>query len=163
MMPALSVLSVAPHLFVAYLPAIIVLSTFAWLAKNRFNKGLNQIPGPYLASLTNWWRLYNVLVGRRQDIVQNRLHKQYGDIVRYGPNMVSFADPDAIKDIYGIGKPLTKVTITVKYPNDHLPRLTSLSVAILSPFASNVSRPRYASALYHAREQASRRVKAYAH
>ena len=113
-MPGLSVLPVASHLFVAYLPATIVLSIFAWLVKNHFTTGLNQIPGPYLASVTDWWRLYNVLVGRRQDVVQNRLHEQYGDIVRYGPNMVSFADPNAIKDIYGIGKPLTKVIIAFK-------------------------------------------------
>ena len=94
-----------------YLPTIAVLSIFTWLAKNHFNKGLNRVPGPFLASLTNWWRLYHVVAGRRQDIKQNRVHGKYGDVVRYGPNMVSFAHPDAIKDIYGIGKDLGKVRI----------------------------------------------------
>ena len=151
----------ASYVSTTYLIAILTISTFAWLAKNRLNKGLNKIPGPYLASLTNWWRLYYVLVGRRQDQVQHRLHKQHGDVVRYGPNIVSFADPKAIKDIYGIGKPLTKVCLICKYLAGYFSRLTSRSVEILSPFASHESRPCHASALHHARKQASRSAEAH--
>ncbi|KAL9069682.1 MAG: hypothetical protein Q9161_005383 [Pseudevernia consocians] len=32
------------------------------------------------------------------------VHEKHGDIVRMGPNLISFAKPEAIKDIYGAGK-----------------------------------------------------------
>lgn len=31
------------------------------------------------------------------------IHEKYGDIVRVGPNELSFADPKAIREIYGPG------------------------------------------------------------
>ena len=37
------------------------------------------------------------------------MHKEKGDIVRLGPNALSFADPKALKDIYGLKKGFTKV------------------------------------------------------
>ena len=91
-----------------YWPFIIVSSLIAFFAKNYFQKGLHKVPGPLFGGLTNWYRIYYVLVGRRQDINQNRMHDKYGDVVRYGPNLISFANPLAIQDIYGIGKPLSK-------------------------------------------------------
>jgi len=36
------------------------------------------------------------------------LHRQYGDIVRVGPNVLSSADPRAIKIIYGLNKGFVK-------------------------------------------------------
>lgn len=79
----------------------------AYLARNYFYNGLHRYPGPVLASLTNWWRFFDVL-GRRPDITHIRLHRKHGDIVRLGPNMLSFADPRALKTIYGLNKGLTK-------------------------------------------------------
>ena len=78
------------------------------LAKNYFNNGLQKYPGPFLASLTDWWRFWDVL-GRRPDITHNRLHRELGDVVRLGPNTLSFANPKALKDIYGLNKGFTKV------------------------------------------------------
>ena len=37
------------------------------------------------------------------------LHEKYGDIVRVGPNLLSFGNPEAIKDVYGVGKAWNKV------------------------------------------------------
>lgn len=88
--------------------AVLLVLSLAYLVKNRFNRGLSRYPGPFLASLTDWWRFLNVL-GRRPDVTQNKLHKQYGDIVRLGPNVLSFADPAALKAIYGLNKGFTKV------------------------------------------------------
>ena len=90
-------------------PAVILCVIFAYLAKNRYNHGLQKYPGPFLASLTDWWRFFDVL-GRRPDITHNRLHHQHGDIVRLGPNSLSFADPQALKTIYGLNKGFTKVS-----------------------------------------------------
>ncbi|RYO73661.1 hypothetical protein DL764_010439 [Monosporascus ibericus] len=38
-----------------------------------------------------------------------RLHAKYGDVVRLGPNTLSFADPKALKSIYGLNKGFVKV------------------------------------------------------
>ena len=75
---------------------------------NKFGHGINKYPGPAIAGYTNWWRFFDVL-GRRAQHTHIKLHRQYGDIVRLGPNVLSFASPAAIKDIYGLNKGFTKV------------------------------------------------------
>ncbi|KAF6808705.1 cytochrome p450 [Colletotrichum sojae] len=79
----------------------------AWLVKNHYNNGLNKHPGPFLASLTDWWRFFDVQ-GRRPEVTHQKLHAKYGDIVRLGPNTLSFADPAALKTIYGLNKGFVK-------------------------------------------------------
>lgn len=81
------------------------------LLRNKYNRGLNKYPGPFLAAYTDWWRFFNVL-GRKAEHTHIRLHRQLGDVVRLGPNMLSFADPRAIKVIYGLNKGMTKVRDT---------------------------------------------------
>ncbi|KPM42947.1 hypothetical protein AK830_g3621 [Neonectria ditissima] len=76
-------------------------------AINRFGGGLNQIPGPRLAGLTDFWRLF-VVWGRRPELVHIQLHERYGDIVRLGPRTVSVGDPQAIKIIYGLNSGFVK-------------------------------------------------------
>lgn len=75
---------------------------------NKFGHGINRFPGPTIAAYTHWWRFFDVL-GRRAQHTHIKLHRQHGDIVRLGPNVLSFADPQAIKDIYGLNKGFTKV------------------------------------------------------
>lgn len=96
-----------PYL-VAYWPAILGVSVLAYLLNNKFYKGLNKYPGPLAASFTNWWRFFDVL-NRKTEKTHQALHKKHGDIVRLGPNVLSFADPRAIKIIYGLNKGMTKV------------------------------------------------------
>jgi len=88
--------------------SVIVTAVLAWLVKNRYHNGLNKYPGPFLASLTDWWRLVDVW-GRRPDVTHLALHKKHGDVVRLGPNTLSFADPKALKTIYGLNKGFIKV------------------------------------------------------
>lgn len=88
----------------------------AWLTKNRFNNGLNKYPGPFVASLTDWWRFVDVW-GRRPDITHRKLHDKYGDVVRLGPNSLSFADPEALKTIYGLNKGFIKVQLRKARPH----------------------------------------------
>ncbi|KAK2787600.1 hypothetical protein FQN53_005050 [Emmonsiellopsis sp. PD_33] len=78
-----------------------------WLLRNRYRNGLNKYPGPFLASLTDWWRFWDVY-GRRAEITHQALHAKYGDVVRIGPNTLSFADPAALKTIYGLNKGFVK-------------------------------------------------------
>ena len=107
-------------------PTEFLLLLIAYLAKNRFHHGLQKYPGPFLASLTDWWRFFDVL-GRRPEITQIALHKQHGDIVRYGPNALSFADSQALKTIYGLNKGFVKVRklasiILENYADTDLPK-----------------------------------------
>lgn len=95
-------------ILLAYWPLILVGAFAAHILHNKFYKGLNKYPGQPIAAYTNWWRFFDV-AGRRAQYTHQDLHKKYGDIVRLGPNVLSFADPKAIKTIYGLNKGMTKV------------------------------------------------------
>ncbi|KAI2784291.1 cytochrome P450 [Daldinia loculata] len=86
---------------------LIVSAVLTWLVRNRYHSGLNKYPGPFLASLTDLWRFWDVY-GQRPDITHRKLHAKYGDVVRLGPNSLSFADPKALKTIYGLNKGFIK-------------------------------------------------------
>src|SRR5881275_1004379 len=77
----------------------LTLLTAAYLFHNRYQKGLAKYPGSFLASLTDWWRFFDVY-GRRPERTHIRLHEEYGDVVRLGPNTLSFGSPEALKAIY---------------------------------------------------------------
>lgn len=81
---------------------------FLWLVKNRYQGGRNKYPGPFLASLTDGWRFW-VVFGRRPETTHRLLHKKYGDVVRLGPNTLSFSGPRALKSIYGLNMGFIKV------------------------------------------------------
>jgi hypothetical protein len=89
-------------------PSALAIIFLVYIASNHFKHGLNRYPGPFVASLTNWWRFFDVY-GRRPEVSHIKLHRQHGDVVRLGPNVLSFADPAAIKQIYGLNKGFTKV------------------------------------------------------
>ena len=95
-------------LLAAYWPVILVVSFVGYLAHNKFYKGLNKYPGHPLAGYTNWWRFYDVM-GQDTQHTHIELHRKHGDIVRLGPNVLSFANPKALKTIYGLNKGMTKV------------------------------------------------------
>ena len=84
--------------------------TLAWLVRNRYHHGLNKYPGPFLASITDWWRFWDVY-GQRPEVTLRNLHAKHGDIVRIGPNTLSFSDPAVLKQIYGLSKGYVKVCI----------------------------------------------------
>lgn len=100
-------------LLVRYWPLVLATTTLAFLLNNKYWKGLNKYPGPRLAAYTNWWRVLDVYT-RNHHWKIIALHRKYGDIVRIGPNVLSFADPKAIKVIYGLNKGFTKVRIQQK-------------------------------------------------
>ncbi|KAK7708535.1 hypothetical protein SLS64_006637 [Diaporthe eres] len=60
---------------------------------------LNDIPGPFLAKLTNVWRLIDHYKAT-QISTQRRLHDEFGPAVRIGPNVVSLSDPTLLKTVY---------------------------------------------------------------
>jgi cytochrome P450 len=92
---------------IANWPVVLSVALVAYCVKNYFNNGLQKYPGHPLAHVTDWWRFYDVYK-RRPDITHLALHRKHGDIVRLGPNALSFANPKAIKQIYGLNKGMVK-------------------------------------------------------
>jgi hypothetical protein len=60
---------------------------------------LAKVPGPWYTLFTAVWLKANEYKGDRRLYIHD-LHQRYGRIVRIGPNEVSFASTDAIKEIY---------------------------------------------------------------
>ncbi|CAG9998296.1 unnamed protein product [Clonostachys byssicola] len=76
---------------------VILLFYFAY---NRYAQGLSRFNGPFLGSLTDLWRVYDVQATSHLPPFLH-LHEKYGGIVRLGPKKLCFAQPEAIRDIYG--------------------------------------------------------------
>ncbi|KAJ7577967.1 cytochrome P450 [Mycena floridula] len=70
---------------------------------------LRGFPGPRIAAATGWYITYFDVV-KTGSIVEEleRLHAIYGPVVRFGPNDLHFADPEAFHDIYTRGSKFTK-------------------------------------------------------
>lgn len=62
---------------------------------------LARFPGPRLAAITGWYEFYQDIIHRGQFIWQiQRLHEQYGPIVRITPDELHIIDPDYYEEIY---------------------------------------------------------------
>lgn len=96
------------ELAVQYWPISLLSGLLFFLIYNKYYHGLHIYPGPRLAAYTNWWRFYDA-AQRSSQVTMINLHKKHGDVVRLGPNVLSFADPAAVKEIYGLNKGYTKV------------------------------------------------------
>ncbi|KAF2859127.1 putative P450 monooxygenase [Piedraia hortae CBS 480.64] len=85
----------------ALLPVLILLLPYIR------NWQIRDIPGPFLAKLTNLWYMYECRRCRRYQTVYD-LHQKHGKFVRVQPNQISVADADAIPIIYGHGNGFLK-------------------------------------------------------
>jgi hypothetical protein len=80
----------------------------ARLAYLRYLHPFKDIPGPFLATISPFWKVKCALNGSfHKDITE--CHKKYGTIFRIAPDEVSISDPEAIKTIYAHGAGFTKV------------------------------------------------------
>lgn len=61
---------------------------------------LSKYPGPFLAKISHFPRLYQTLKGTRHENLLE-LHRKYGAYVRYGPDHVSINSVSALEQIYG--------------------------------------------------------------
>ncbi|THH23060.1 hypothetical protein EUX98_g8119 [Antrodiella citrinella] len=59
---------------------------------------LAKFPGPIVCKVSKWWLAYQVTQGKVHEY-HRELHARYGDVVRIGPNELSFATEDAIAPI----------------------------------------------------------------
>lgn len=96
------------QLSIASVLAFSVVALVTRLLCNKYASGLNHIPGPFLASFTDFYRLA-VVRGYRSERWHIGLHKKYGDYVRIGPRTVSCSSNKAAKKIYALNAGFIKV------------------------------------------------------
>ena len=103
---------------------------------SRYRK-LSSLPGPWLASFTDLWRGY-AQKHRNITTVLLQLHKQYGPVLRIGPNTVSVSDAHAVSSIYTMHGDFIKVSSTIPnlccigYNEQDRPTPTTLSAHSLT-------------------------------
>jgi benzoate 4-monooxygenase len=66
-----------------------------------------RISGPFPASFSNLWLMYQCRRGRRY-LAVHEAHERHGKFVRIQPHHVSIADVDAIQIVYGHGNGFLK-------------------------------------------------------
>ena len=81
------------------------------------------------------------------------MHEKYGDVVRIGPNVLSFRQPQAIKDIYGPGKQFKKVYSESKIWQEWLTNNKSNSKSNYYPVNAAVSKGAMAHTLFSSPDQ----------
>jgi len=74
---------------------------------------VEQVPWTLGCRIHQLWRFWDVSKYNHH-WTQIALHRKHGDVVRLGPNVLSFADPRAIKAIYGLNKGVYKVCAAKK-------------------------------------------------
>ncbi|KAJ9663462.1 hypothetical protein H2201_005670 [Coniosporium apollinis] len=68
---------------------------------NIFFHPLARFPGPRAAAATKLWKAYIECIKQESFCHKlEKLHAQYGDVVRVGPDELHFANPQAYHDIY---------------------------------------------------------------
>ncbi|OAL33539.1 hypothetical protein AYO20_07225 [Fonsecaea nubica] len=96
----------------AFDPLSIIAATLLFATVNLFTLGLSisiyrlflhplrKFPGPWAAKLTKLEGVYYALPGKFHDHMQE-IHDKYGDVVRIGPNELSFRSASAVKHLVG--------------------------------------------------------------
>lgn len=84
------------------LAIVITASALHYLYTALVSSHLTRIPGPKAFTLTKLFLAREDYRGTRTRTL-NALHKQYGPVVRIGPNEVSFNSTSALRAIYGAG------------------------------------------------------------
>lgn len=94
-------------LMLPYYSAGVFLVLAIYIVYYRYFHPLSKYPGPFLASFSNLWKAYHLYKLRMPEDLQ-QLHGVYGDVVRVGPNDLSFSSPQAVGPIYKAGRSLPK-------------------------------------------------------
>ncbi|KAJ9663192.1 hypothetical protein H2198_000953 [Neophaeococcomyces mojaviensis] len=81
---------------------ISVLCCISYVVYQRYFHPLAKYPGPFLASITDLWQVYQFMT-LKQPYTLTELHEKYGSFVRYGPDKLSTTCEDAVALIYQKG------------------------------------------------------------
>lgn len=78
------------------------------IVRTKYRRGLKDVPGPFLASISNIDRVWSCANGLQMNY-HLKLHEWYGPLVRIGPNHVSFSDSSLINLVYDVKSRFFKV------------------------------------------------------
>jgi hypothetical protein len=114
---------------VAAFTGTLIIYQLVSLLRTWYRTGLRDIPGPWLASMSNLDRLISCAKGMQMDY-HIRLHEKYGPLVRIGPSHVSISDGSLIPQIYGITSRFYKsdfyAMFDIKAPSGMVPTIFSV-------------------------------------
>lgn len=86
-------------LFLLATTSILLLRLIAICVYNAFFHPLQKVPGPRLARVSKLWSRIGNFYGCKSERI-HEAHIRYGPVVRVGPNELSFANFEAVRDIY---------------------------------------------------------------
>lgn len=78
---------------------IVFISYLTLVLRAGFQKGVRQVHGPFIARFSGLYRLWLVYAAK-VPFEYRKVHRNYGPLVRVGPNHISISDPGAIPQIY---------------------------------------------------------------
>jgi hypothetical protein len=97
---------------------------------------LRHVPGPFAAAISNLPRVSWILSNRAHDIHID-LHRHYGKLVRFGPNMVSVGDPAEIPNLYSFTAKFAKVRRAANLTLSQAKALLTLTLSLSSTGSFN--------------------------
>ncbi|THV04023.1 cytochrome P450 [Dendrothele bispora CBS 962.96] len=101
--------SLTPVVGTTFVVVVFLLLKLRTVWYNLFLHPLKNVPGPKLAAATDLYKIYYDLIIRGGLLEQiEKLHKQYGPVIRIAPNVLHFNDERAYYQIYGVGSTFTK-------------------------------------------------------
>lgn len=113
--PTRYLLSTTSTLLRQYWYILIPLLITTHYLRRRYASPLRRYPGPFLASVSRLWKLLSTASGHTHlDFIA--LHKRYGPVVRIAPNEVSFASPEAARQLLSAGKGFHKTDFYGVFP-----------------------------------------------
>lgn len=84
-----------------YLGGILILGIYLSMTIYRVSfHRLRRFPGPFMARISGFYITGVVFRSHKEYLELDKLHKQYGDVVRIGPSALSIADPRALHAIH---------------------------------------------------------------
>ena len=86
---------------------VVIIIVFIYVLYQRLFHPLSRYPGPFWASLTDLYKVHFLCTGCLPALFL-QLHEKHGDVVRIGPNELTFRDAAALSDIYKAGRVMEK-------------------------------------------------------
>jgi len=106
-------MDIQPKYLFPTLVGVLFFSHLLWRTVSSYLR-LRAYPGPFIASLTDFWLLSTFWRNQPWQNTSKELHKKYGPIVRYGPNRLMFSSPSSIPVILSTSDVFEKVSESKK-------------------------------------------------
>jgi len=113
--PVRALTGAAWAIFLEHWPVIIPTLLVVRLLYLRYATPLRKYPGPLLASVSRFWKVFSTATGNTH-WHHVALHKKYGRYVRVGPNEISVSSPEAGRLVLSAGKGFYKTRFYGVFP-----------------------------------------------